>query len=154
MAENKYRKMRDDKRLSREEVSSKSYQLDKGGIDVTRLGRIETGKFPIHPEEVIILSKVYNEPTLCNYYCSHECEIGKKYVPHVEAQSLEKSILEIVASLNKVQKQQERLVEIAADGTIDENETRDFKQIRDELERISVAVETRQFWTEKNMGSI
>ena len=154
MAENEYRRMRNKKNLSRDEVCNIAVDNKRGPLDITRLSRIETGKFPIHRDEVLLLADIYNEPTLCNYYCSNECEIGKLYVPKVEAQGLEKSILEIIASLNKVQKQQERLIEITADGTIDEGETSDFKQIRDELERISIAVEALQLWTEKNLGLI
>ena len=52
-------------------------------------------------------------------------------------------ILETVASLNKMNKKQERLIEITADGIID----------NDELEKISVNVETLQLWSERMLAS-
>lgn len=51
-------------------------------------------------------------------------------------------ILETVASLNKMNKKQERLIEITADGIIDNDELDDFIYIQEELEKISVNVET------------
>lgn len=54
-----------------------------------------------------------------------------------------------IASLNSVEKKKERLIEIVADGKIDEDEYKDFVSIQDELEKISLAVETLQLWVEK-----
>ena len=56
-------------------------------------------------------------------------------------------ILETVASLNKMNKKQERLIEITADGIIDNDELDDFIYIQEELEKISVNVETLQIWS-------
>lgn len=43
-------------------------------------------------------------------------------------------------------KKQERLIEITADGIIDNDELDDFIYIQEELEKISVNVETLQLW--------
>lgn len=55
----------------------------------------------------------------------------------------------MIASLNAMNKKQERLIEIAVDGTIDESEMADFKNIQKELEKISITVETLQLWMEQ-----
>ena len=44
------------------------------------------------------------------------------------------------------------LIEITADGHIGRDEVEDFILIQEELERISVTVETLQLWTEKMMA--
>ena len=62
-------------------------------------------------------------------------------------------ILETVASLNKMNKKQERLIEITADGIIDNDELDDFIYIQEELEKISVNVETLQLWSERMLDS-
>ena len=62
-------------------------------------------------------------------------------------------ILETVASLNKMNKKQERLIEITADGIIDNDELDDFIYIQEELEKISVNVETLQLWSERMLAS-
>jgi hypothetical protein len=64
---------------------------------------------------------------------------------------LEKIVLSMVASLNSAKKQQERLVEISADGVIEDDELKDFVRIQKELEQISLTVEALQLWTEQMM---
>ena len=33
------------------------------------------------PYDIIQMADAYKRPDLCNYYCSHKCEIGHRYVP-------------------------------------------------------------------------
>ena len=47
---------------------------------------------------------------------------------------------------------QERLIEITADGNIDDDEIKDFVFIQQELERISITVETLQLWVERMLA--
>ena len=56
-------------------------------------------------------------------------------------------------SLNKMNKKQERLIEITADDIIDNDELDDFIYIQEELEKISVNVETLQLWSERMLAS-
>ena len=144
-----YRKVRDALKLSREDVCDIARMENAGFISPERLERIENGKFPIEPDEVLLLARVYKEPLLCNHYCSHECPIGRHYVPEIEARDLEKIVLPMIASLNLVKQKQDKLIEIAADGTIDDMELVDFVDIQKQLEKISVTVETLQLWTEQ-----
>ena len=62
-------------------------------------------------------------------------------------------VLETVASLNAMQKKKERLIEITVDGEISGDELTDFVYIQQELEKISVAVETLQLWCEQMIDS-
>ena len=59
----------------------------------------------------------------------------------------------MLASLNAMDRKKERLIEIAADGTISKDEIDDFVRIQKELERISVTVETLQLWVEKMLAN-
>lgn len=120
-------------------------------ITPERLERIESGKSNAHPDEVILMAEKYRCPHLCNYYCANECEIGKQYVPEIKSKDLSQIILEMLASLNAMQRKQERLIEITSDGEIQEDELRDFKSIQNELEKISITVETLQLWAEQNI---
>ena len=122
-------------------------------ITAERLERIESGKYTVHPDEVVVMAEKYRDPHLCNYYCANECEIGKQYVPEIKSKALSQIVLEMLASLNFMQRQQERLIEITADGVIEGDEIQDFIRIQDELEKISVAVETLQLWMEQKIAS-
>lgn len=142
-----YQTVREELGLTRESASE---ILE--GIGPERIERIESGKMTIHPEDVLEMSRGYKTPQLCNYYCSKECPIGQEYVPEIKIKDLSKIVLEMLASLNSMKKSQERLIEITADGVIDDEELEDFVFIRKELERISITVETLQLWTEKMLA--
>ena len=103
--ENIYKQLRNQHEMTRAAVCDEVTEKYNSQLTSERLERIENNKFQIHPEEVLLLSKVYNEPTLCNHYCSNECPIGKQYVPEVKvADSLAQIVLEMIASLNTIKK--------------------------------------------------
>lgn len=144
---NIYQIRREELELSRDKASE---LLE--GIPPERLEKIENEKSIAHPDEVMLMAEKYKMPKLCNYYCSNECPIGKHYVPEIKLKDLSQIVLEMLASLNSMNKNQERLIEITADGTIDINEIKDFINIQEELERISITVETLQLWTEQMLA--
>ena len=148
MVETIYKQMRKERDLTRDEVCDRASEMNNP-IQPERLERIENGKFPITPDEVMLLAEIYGEPTLCNHYCSKECPIGEKYVPEIKVKDLAQIVLEMISSLNSMKKSQERLIEITADGIIEDDEIRDFVQIQKELEHISITVETLQLWVEE-----
>lgn len=122
-------------------------------ISADRIEKIENERIEPQPYDVLIMSQGYKKPSLCNYYCSHECPIGKQYVPEVQIKELSAIVIEMLASLNSVNKTKERLIEIAADGIISNDEIDDFIHIQNELERISITVETLQLWAEKMLAN-
>ena len=142
-----YQKLREDLGLTREKASELLTS-----IPPERIERIESGKFTAHPDEVMEMAEKYKAPQLCNYYCAKECEIGKQYVPEIRLKDLSQIVLEMLASLNSVKKKQDRLIEITADGMIQKDEISDFIEIQDELERISITVETLQLWIEQKLA--
>ena len=152
MADSIYKSIRKEHDMTRDEVCDVAIDLGKP-LQPERLERIENGKLEIHPEEVMLLSEIYGEPTLCNHYCSKECPIGQKYVPEIKVKDLAQIVLEMLSSLNSMKKSQERLIEITADGKISDDEIQDFVFIQKELERISITVETLQLWVEKMLAT-
>ena len=50
-------------------------------------------------------------------------------------------------------KRKERLIEITVDGKVSGDELEDFIGIQEELERISIAVETLQLWSERMLAT-
>ena len=141
---NKYQLVREELGLSREKASE---LLET--ISPKRLEKIENERSDPHPDEVLLMARKYRKPSLCNYYCANECPIGQQYVPEVRMKELSSIVLEMLASLNSVHKQKDRLIEIAADGKISGDEIDDFIYIQEELERISITVETLQLWSER-----
>ncbi|MDO4650683.1 MAG: helix-turn-helix transcriptional regulator [Eubacteriales bacterium] len=143
-----YQLRREALNLSREKASE-----ILGSITPERIEKIESEKSFAHPDEVVAMAEGYKKPDLCNYYCSNECPIGREYVPEIKVKDLSQIVLEMVASLNSMHRKQERLIEITADGVIDEEEIKDFVHIQEELEKISITVETLQLWSEQMLAN-
>ncbi|MBR3867331.1 MAG: helix-turn-helix domain-containing protein [Butyricicoccus sp.] len=124
-----------------------------GCLSPERIEKIENERSLPHPDEVLVMAEKYKQPGLCNHYCANQCPIGQQYVPEVKIKDLSQIVLEMLASLNSVGKQKERLIEITVDGQISNDELRDFIAIQEELERISIAVETLQLWSERMLAT-
>ena len=122
-------------------------------IPPERIEKIENERSLPHPDEVLTMAEKYKQPGLCNYYCANQCPIGQEYVPEVKIKDLSQIVLEMLASLNSMNRRKDRLIEITADGVISDDELEDFIRIREELERISIAVETLQLWSERMLAT-
>lgn len=145
---NIYHKTRESLRLTREAASE---LLES--ITPERIEKIENERSLPHPDEVLVMAEKYKQPSLCNFYCANQCPIGQQYVPEVKIKDLSQIVLEMLASLNSMGKQKERLIEITVDGKITGDELEDFIYIQEELERISIAVETLQLWSERMLAT-
>ena len=141
---NIYQRTREGLGLTREEASELLETMSP-----ERIEKIESERSMPHPDEVLLMSDKYKQPTLCNYYCANQCPIGAQYVPEIKIKDLSQIVLETIASLNTMQKRKDRLIEITVDGHISGDELADFVHIQEELEKISVAVETLQLWCER-----
>lgn len=144
---NIYQLRREELGLSREKASELLETMPP-----ERIEKIESEKSLPHPDEVLLMSEAYKLPNLCNHYCANECPIGKQYVPEIKIKDLSQIVLEMLASLNSMHKKQERLIEITADGRIEGDEIKDFIHIQEELEKISITVETLQLWSEQMLA--
>ena len=122
-------------------------------ISADRIEKIENERSMPNPDEVLTMADKYKRPSLCNHYCSTQCPIGQQYVPEIKIKDLSQIGLEMLASLNSMNKRKERLIEITADGVIDNDELDDFIFIQEELERISITVETLQLWAERMLAT-
>ena len=145
---NLYQTTREDLGLTREEASELLETLSP-----ERIEKIESERSLPHPDEVLLMSDKYKQPGLCNYFCANQCPIGAQYVPEIKIKELSQIVLETVASLNTMQRKKERLIEITVDGLISEDEIGDFVYIQQELEKLSVAVETLQLWCEQMLDN-
>ena len=87
-------------------------------VSAERIEKIESEKSLPHPDEILKMAEVYKAPTLCNYYCTHECPIGEKYVEEVTYKDLSQITLETLASLNALDKAKSRFIEITVDGRV------------------------------------
>ena len=145
---NMYQTTRENLDLTREEASELLIT-----VSPERIEKIENERSLPYPDEVLVMADKYKQPNLCNFYCANQCPIGQQYVPEVKIKNLSQIVLEMLASLNSMQKKKDRLIEITVDGEISGDELADFIYIQEELERISIAVETLQLWSEQMLAT-
>ena len=143
-----YQTTREAMKLTRETASDLLETLSP-----ERIEKIENDRALPHPDEVMVMAQKYKQPSLCNFYCANQCPIGAQYVPEIKVKDLSQIVLEMLASLNSMQKEKDRLIEITADGKISGDELEDFIFIQEELERISITVETLQLWSERMIAT-
>ena len=67
---NVYQLTREGLKLSREAASE---LLES--IPPERIEKIESERSLPHPDEVLVMSDKYKQPSLCNYYCATQCPI-------------------------------------------------------------------------------
>lgn len=139
-----YQICREDQGLTREKASEK---MD--GISASRIEKIEYELQEPTPYDIVQMADCYKRPDLCNYYCSHKCNIGDRYVPEVEVTDLSSIILETIASLNEINPLTTRLIQIARDGKITDDEIKDFAFISKKLDEVSLAVDALNLWVDK-----
>lgn len=161
MGKNKYQSVREDElKWSREkavDIFAETTYTDKNGkktqfnyLNYDKLVKLEHDPEKFQPLDVLGLSIAYNKPELRNHYCCHDCEIGKIDAPVVEdASNIHKILINMAVSLDSVNSQKLRLMQILEDGVVDNNEVDDLNKILEELEKISMIVEAIQLWCEK-----
>ena len=127
-----------------------SLKISKLMIPPDRLEKIENRRVTPHPDEILALAEAYDMPELINYYCHHDCEIGREYVDEVIPKDLPRIAIETVNSLNRLNQIQNRLLEIVEDGKITPDELKDFTTIKDTLDKIVSSANSLQLWIRKN----
>ena len=145
---NKFQLIREDLGLSREKAAE---LLET--VSPERIEKIESGKCAPYPEEVLVFARKYKRPSLCNYYCSHECPIGREYVPEVTSKDLSLITLEMLSTLNTLSKEKDRMIDIAADGMVSKDEMPDFLRIKDYLDDMSLTIDSLKLWIENTIAA-
>ncbi|MCR4903874.1 MAG: helix-turn-helix transcriptional regulator [Butyrivibrio sp.] len=145
---NVYQISRENAGLTREKASEEMVY-----VSADRIEKIENERTAAHPDDIMAMAKCYKDPSLCNYYCSHECPIGQEYVPPLKPKDITQITLEILSGLNTMESEKNRLIDITADSNIDESEIQDFIKIRKKLEQISVSVDSLRLWIDREIAS-
>ena len=132
---NIYFQIRDELNLTRAQAADLMETVSE-----SRLEKIEYGDTDPQAEDILEMAQAYRRPDLINYYCAHECAIGRQSIPEVKLHSLSEITLKTLDSLNDLEKKKDRMIEIT------EDEYEDFARIQDQLQKISMGVEALKLW--------
>lgn len=145
---NIYQTSREGQGLTREAAAEKLEFISSDRIE-----KIESEKTVPHPEEILTMADVYKNPALCNYFCSNVCPIGQEYIPEVKVKDLAQITVEMMVSLNNLVKERDRLLEITVDGEITHDELPDFIKIQNELEKMSMTIDSLKLWLSNSIAN-
>lgn len=112
----------------------------KVGLSRDAIVRIENDLNKVMPvDTAVMLADLYHAPELKNYYCLHECPIGRNRALSESAIEIERATVRITQILRKetVQWIKHQLQDIAADGEISDDEFEELDAVVDELRQIS-----------------
>lgn len=139
---NYYFQLREESGYTRAEAS------EVMNISEARIEKIENDKVTVMPEDIVEMSKGYKKPALCNYYCTHECRIGKENLNMIEESSIAEISIGILDTLNSLDEKKAKLISIVADGKITSDERNEFISIGKDLKRINKIIESFLLWME------
>lgn len=129
--------MYDDKLKSREGAAE---QL---GMSVSSLAEAELGMTKCMPaDKAVLMADRYNAPHLLNYYCLHECPIGRQRSLSDEVVELDRVTLKLLKRLrvDQLEEIKRKLIDIAEDGVISEEEKPDMAQIMEYLDELAKTI--------------
>ena len=143
---NIYFRSREEAHMTRAQASEATF------ISESRIEKIEYDQIQVNPQDVIAMADAYKKPSLCNYFCANDCEIGQRTVPELKEQSLSQIVLSLLNNLNSLNEEKDRLISIAADGEITPDELAEFVKIKTKLSELSVTADTLQLWIDNMLA--
>lgn len=113
------------------------------GISSSTLSDYELGLTKtIPPDMVVKMADLYNAPDLCNRYCNRECPIGSRLNISDEIPSLDRVVLRLlnVLDVDNINDIKKKLMSLAEDGKITQNEAEIVNDIEQRLSKVSKSI--------------
>ena len=134
--------MYDDRLKSREGAA------ERLGMSVSAVADAELGLSKVMPvDKAVLMADAYNAPHLLNYYCLHECPIGCRRPMSDADLEIDRLTVKLLKNLkiSQVTNIKEKLLDIAEDGIISDDEKPDLREVMeylDELARVLTEMQT------------
>lgn len=122
------------------------------GVSPSSLADYELGNTKVVPvDKVVLMADLYNAPEIKNYYCTHECPIGQETIHKLEVAEFDRLTLKVLAALRKMDSINDALIEIAADGKVNDWERPKFNEVMESLDDMAKHTQELRLWAEKNL---
>lgn len=105
---------------------------------VRSIGDYEAGTRVPPPEVVVRMAEIYDAQYLCYQHLRQTSEIARRLIPDVQGMELPEAVLRLIDLIYDFADAREdrRLIAIAKDGVIDDDERPDFERIVGKLDDI------------------
>lgn len=127
------------------------------GISSSTLSDYELGLTKtIPPDMVVKMADLYNAPDLCNRYCNRECPIGSRLNISDEIPSLDRVVLRLlnVLDVDNINDIKKKLMSLAEDGKITQNEAEVVDDIEQRLSKVSKSISELMLICKKAKGGL
>jgi len=124
----------DDRLLSREGAA------ELLGMSVSAVADAELGLTKTMPvDKAVLMADLYNAPELLHYYCMKECPIGGCMQLSDAVRTIDRVTVELLSEIKKsrLKELKDKLLKIAKDGKISEDEIPDVEELMDYVAMIS-----------------
>ena len=121
-------------------LGSREGAAERLGMSVSSVADAELGLTKCMPvDKAVLMADLYNAPQLLNYYCLHECPIGCRQSLSDKVLGIERVTVKLLKSLKieDLDEIKDKLVDIAADGVISEDEKPEMREILNYLDELS-----------------
>jgi hypothetical protein len=124
----------DDRLLSREGAA------ERLGMSVSAVSDAELGLSKCMPvDKAVLMADLYKAPHLLNWYCLNECPIGCRLPLSDEVLGIDRVTVKMLKNLrvDDIKDVKEKLIDIAADGVISDDEKPDFREVLGYLDELA-----------------
>lgn len=136
-----YQRVREEAGMTRKEASEKI-----GYMSENRLEKVENGKSSIEPAEILDLENCYGRYGMALDYCHEKCAIGRRYLIPAADESLETSVLKVLHLLEQLDRQKQRLIQIAICQNLDEDQEELLMEMTDLLKSLGALGLQIELW--------
>ena len=156
MSGNVYYECRKRAAKSNDRLNSRAGAAEFLGVSESSLTHYELGIAKSVPVDVVVMmSELYNAPELKYNYCKTECPIGRTLPLATEQVSLPQATVHLLGSMDfhQLAEYTRKLLKVAEDGEISDDEVSEVEPILKDLESISTAVSELRVLLERKSGS-
>lgn len=128
-ANNIYCQKRKEAAKFNDKLNSREGASEMIGVSPSALADYELGITKVVPVDAVIkMAEVYNAPELLSHYCHNECPLGDLCYQEPKLKSLDRAIIQFLASMRLGEGAGAELLTIVADGEITADEYERLEQ--------------------------
>jgi len=133
-------------------LSSREGAAERLGMSAPSVADAELGLTKFMPvDKAVLMADAYNAPHLLNHYCLNECPIGCRRPLSDEDLDIDRVTVRLLKNLKVSQLNdiKDKLLDIAEDGVISDEEKPDLKEVMEYLNELARALSELQTVSQK-----
>lgn len=114
-------------------------------VSVDSLRDYEQSQRLVPSDVASAMCDVYQAPYLAVQHLRRSSELGKRVVPEIQLKDLPEAVLSVLAAVQRFIVKRDAMIEIVADGKIEEDEQAEWDEILDRTNNLFVAMANMRF---------